>query len=315
MTKSDERGVALPFALLVLSLLIMLILNLDADARRELKEAAVFRDGFKAATLTRSGVQAARATLRRDVLLDVQAGRSYDALTELWATPISPKPLGDGIISSSIEDERGKLNLNDLASSTDAKVRTDTIVRFKRLFTLLQVGPEIVDAIADWVDADDVPEKNGAERAYYEALNPPYQPANMALQSLDELHLVKGMTREIVQRLGRYVTVYPTVSDGWININTAEPVVIEVLSPRITPALALNVVQGRPFRAMQDVDRVSDFEAIAKELRLTGAYVVESDHFTIRISATANEVTKNARAVVRRSRTNGDTEVIHFQID
>ena len=315
MTKSDERGVALPFALLVLSFLVMLILGLDADARRELKEAVVFRDGFKATALLHSGVQAARAALRRDVVLDVQAGRSYDALTDLWAMPISARPIGDGLVSASIEDERAKLNLNDLASSMDAKMRADTILRFKRLFALLQLGSELVDAIADWVDADDVPEKNGAERAYYEALSPPYHPANMALQTLDDLHLVKGMTGEIVQRLERYVTVYPTVSDGGININTAEPVVIEVLSPRITPALALNVVQGRPFRTMQEVDRVADFESIAKELRLTGAYAVDSDYFTIRVGATANEVTKHARAVVRRSRSNGDSQVIYFRID
>jgi general secretion pathway protein K len=315
MTKSDEHGMALPFVLLVLSVLVTLILGLDADARRELKEAAVFRDGFKAATLTRSGVQAARATLRRDVLLEKEAKRSYDALTDVWAMPISGRLIGDGVMSVSIEDERGKLNLNDLARPMDAKLRADTILRFKRLCALIQIGPEIIDAIVDWVDADDVSEKNGAERLYYESLNPPYRPPNMALQTLDELHLVKGMTAEIFQRLARYVTVYPTVSDGWININTADPLVIEVLSPRITPALALTVVQARPFRTMQDVDHVVEFGAIAKELQLTGAYTVESDYFTIRTSVTANEATKNARAVVRRSRANGDTQVIYFRIE
>jgi general secretion pathway protein K len=76
---------ALLFALLVLSLLVTLILEFDADARRELKEAAAFRDGLKAATLARAGVQAARATLRHDALLDVQSGRSFDALTDVWA--------------------------------------------------------------------------------------------------------------------------------------------------------------------------------------------------------------------------------------
>jgi general secretion pathway protein K len=305
---------ALPLAFLVLSVLVTLILGFDADARRELKEAAVFRDGFKAAALTRSGIQAARATLRRDVVLEKAAGRSYDALTDVWAMPISGRLLGDGVVSVSIEDERGKLNLNDLARSMEATVRADTILRFKRLCALIQVGPEIIDAIVDWVDADDVPEKNGAERLYYESLNPPYHPANTALQTLDELYLVKGMTAEIFQRLARYVTVYPTVSDGWINMNTADPMVIEVLNPRITPAMALIVVQARPFRTMQDVGHVVEFGAVAKELQLTGAYTVESDYFTIRTSVTANEATKNARAVVRRSRADGDTRVIYFRM-
>ena len=306
---------ALPLVLLVLSLLVTLILGFDADARRELKEAAVFRDGFKAAALTRSGIQTARAMLRRDIALEKQAGRSYDALTDIWAMPISGKVVGDGVLSISIEDERGKLNLNDLARPMDAKLRADTILRFKRLCALIQIGPEIIDAVVDWVDADDVPEKNGAEKLYYESLHPPYRPANMALQTLDELHLVKGMTAEIVHRLARYVTVYPTVSDGWINMNTVDPMVLEVLTPRITPALALAVVQARPFRTMQDVDHVVEFGPVAKELQLTGAYTVESEYFTIRTSVTANEATKNARAVVRRSRADGDTRLIYFRME
>jgi general secretion pathway protein K len=306
---------ALPLVLLVLSLLVTLILGFDADARRELKEAAVFRDGFKAAALTRSGIQTARAMLRRDIALEKQAGRSYDALTDIWAMPISGKVVGDGVLSISIEDERGKLNLNDLARPMDAKLRADTILRFKRLCALIQIGPEIIDAVVDWVDADDVPEKNGAEKLYYESLHPPYRPANMALQTLDELHLVKGMTAEIVHRLARYVTVYPTVSDGWINMNTVDPMVLEVLTPRITPALALAVVQARPFRTMQDVDHVVEFGPVAKELQLTGAYTVESEYFTIRTSVTANEATQNARAVVRRARTDGDTRVIYFRLE
>lgn len=306
---------ALPLALLVVSVLVTLILGFDADARRELKEAAVFRDDFKSAALTRSGIQTARAMLRRDLVLEKAAGRSYDALTDVWAMPISEKPLGDGVVSVSIEDERGKLNLNDLARVMDTNLRTATILRFKRLCTLIQVGPEIIDAIVDWVDADDVSEKNGAERLYYESLNPPYHPANAALQTLDELRLVKGMTAEIVQRLAKYVTVYPTVSDGWINMNTADPLVIEVLSPRITPALALTVVQARPFRTMQDVDHVVEFGPVAKELQLIGAYTVESEYFTIRTSVMANEATQNARAVVRRSRVDGDTRLIYFRME
>lgn len=306
---------AFPLALFILSVLVTLILGFDADARRELKEAAVFRDGFKAAALTRSGIQAARATLRRDVLLEKTAGRSYDALTDVWAMPISGRVIGDGVVSVSIEDERGKLNLNDLARPMEPSVRTETIRRFKRLCVLTQVNPEIIDAIVDWVDTDDNPEKNGAERLYYESLSPPYHPANMPLQTLDELHLVKGMTAEIFQRLTQYVTIYPMVSDGWININTAAPVVIEALNSRITPTMALTVVQARPYRTMQDVDHVVEFGAVAKELQLIGAYTVESDYFTIRTSVAANEATKNARAVVRRARVTGDTQIIYFRME
>ncbi|MBA3753748.1 MAG: type II secretion system minor pseudopilin GspK [Nitrospira sp.] len=305
---------ALLYALLILSLLVTLLLGFDADARRELKEAGAFRDGFKAVTLARAGVQAARAVLRQDALLDAQTGRPYDALTDQWAMPITGRPIGDGVVSASIEDERGKLNLNDLAVPA-GNTRSSTILRFKRLFLLVQVDPLLVDAIADWVDPDDIAEPAGAESSYYESLKPPYRASNSALQTLDELHLVKGVTDAALLRLARYITVYPTIPDGLINLNTAHFAVIQVLDPRITSAMASEVILGRPYRSLQDVDRVASLESIAKELRLTGGYAVRSDHFSIRISATVNEVTKDSLAVVRRSGTTGETRLIHFRVE
>ncbi|HEY6084714.1 MAG TPA: hypothetical protein VIU63_04925, partial [Nitrospira sp.] len=79
MSKADERGVALLLALLVLALLVTLILEFDTEARREYRDAAAFRDNFKANVLTRAAVQAARAVLQQDFLKDKQAGKFYDA--------------------------------------------------------------------------------------------------------------------------------------------------------------------------------------------------------------------------------------------
>ena len=315
MKVNNERGFALILALLVLALLTALILEFDAEARRELQEAAAFRDSHKARTLGLSGVQAARSILQRDARQDVQNGRSFDALTESWATPISEYRLGDGVLSASIGDERGKLNLNDLANQPDARIRAAIMARLKRLFELIRLDSRLVEAIADWVDPDDITEPNGAESAYYKSLRPPYEAANGPLSTFSELHLVRGFTDEVVRRLARYVTVYPTKGDGWINLNTADPIVIQALDPRITPAMALQVMQGRPFRTIQDLDRVANMGPIAKELRLLGAYRVWSDHFSVRISTTVNDVTKSAKAIVRRPGTTGKSTLIYFRLD
>src|SRR6476620_10993747 len=71
-SRHDEQGVALLLAILVLALLVALILAFDSDARREYREAAAFRDNFKASVLTRAAVQAARAVLQMDHLKDKQ---------------------------------------------------------------------------------------------------------------------------------------------------------------------------------------------------------------------------------------------------
>ena len=95
MQKDDERGVALLLALLVLALLVALILEFDGEARREYRDAAAFRDNFKAQTLTRAAIQAARAVLQQDFIKDKKAGEAYDAPTDVWAFPIKNYAIGD----------------------------------------------------------------------------------------------------------------------------------------------------------------------------------------------------------------------------
>ena len=74
-----------------------------------------------------------------------------------------------------------------------------------------------------------------------------------------------------------------------MNLNTADPLVLQALDPRITQGMAADIVQARPFKTIQDLDRVSSFEDIGKELRQQNLYDVKSDLFM-------------ARMVVRRER-------------
>lgn len=312
MRKNDERGIALLLVLLILALLVPLILEFDAEARRELREAAAFRDHVKAVTLVRSGVQVSRAILRHDAQLDIQFNRAYDALTDAWAQPISGYRLGDGVITAQIEDERGKFNLNDLAQP-DSSARQDKVARFKRLFQLLQLDPRLVEALADWVDGDDLAGPNGAESAYYLTQTPPYRAANGPMQTLDELHLIKGFTDQAVQKLTPYVSVY--APDGLININTADVLVLQALDPRMTPSLAQEVIQARPFKMPQDLDRVKSVEPIAKEMRTINVYTVRSDYYSARVTATIAEVTTTARAVIRRTGGTGDSSLLYFRLE
>jgi general secretion pathway protein K len=316
MTGRGERGVALILALLILTLLVALILEFDAEARREYRDAAAFRDHVKVNALTRAGVQAARAVLLQDHRIEKLTNQRFDALTDIWALPITGYQLGDGALSARIEDETGKLNLNELANVQDPKQRESKLKRLKRLFELLQVRLDLAEAIADWVDADDVPEPNGAESAYYQTLRPPYMAANAPLQTLSELYLIKGMRKEIVQRLEPYVTVHPRNSaGGMVNLNTASPIVIQALDPRITPGMAAEIVQGRPYHSPQDLDKIGNFEPIAKELRVLQAYAVTSNLFSARIGITVNETTRTAYAVLRRDEIKGDSSVVSFRVE
>jgi general secretion pathway protein K len=314
MRRSDERGIALLLTLLVLTLLVALILEFDAEARREYRDAAAFRDNFKATVLARAAVQAARGTLQLDLLKDKQANQFFDALTDIWALPIMNYAIGDGLLNAQIEDERGKLNLNDLAAAGDPIAKKAKVQRVKRLFELLQINPELVDAIVDWVDQDETPEPAGAESLYYQTLHPPYRAANAPLQTLLELRLIKGMTPEVIQKLSKLVTVYPPEGESKVNLNTADPLVLQALDPRITQGMAADIVQARPFKTIVELDRVSSFEDIGKELRPQNLYDVKSDLFLARMMVKVNEVTRNATAVLQRDPNTGVSSVKYYRI-
>jgi general secretion pathway protein K len=314
MRRSDERGIALLLTLLILTLLVALILEFDAEARREYRDAAAFRDNFKATALARAAVQAARGTLQQDLVKDKQAGKFFDAPTDLWALPIKDYVIGDGLLTAQIEDERGKLNLNDLAAGGDLIAKKAKVQRVKRLFELLQINPDLVDAIVDWVDQDETPEPTGAESLYYQTLRPSYRAANAPLQTLLELRLIKGMTPDIMAKLSKVVTVYPQEGQGKVNLNTANPLVIQALDPSITQSVAADIALARPFKTIQELDRVSSFQDIGKELRAQNLYDVKSDLFLARMMIRMNEVTRNATAVLQRDQNTGTTTVLYYRV-
>ena len=314
MRRSDERGIALLLTLLVLTLLVALILEFDAEARREYRDAASFRDNFKATVLARAAVQAARGTLQQDFLKDKQAGQSFDATTDLWAMPITNYAIGDGLLTAQIEDERGKLNLNDLVSGGDPIAKNEKMLRAKRLFELLQINPDLVDAIVDWVDPDEKPEPAGAESLYYQTLRPPYRAANAPLQTLLELRLIKGMTPEIISKLSKLVTVFPEGGQSKVNVNTADPLVLQALDPGVTQSIAAEIVLARPFKTIVDLDRVSSFEDIGKKLRQQNLYDVKSDLFLARMMIRMNDVTRNATVILQRDPSNGTSTVKYFRV-
>jgi general secretion pathway protein K len=313
MPRTDERGVALLLVLLVLTILTALILEFDAEARREYRAAAAFRDDYKAGMLIRAAVQAARAVLAQDLLREKMTGQKYDALTDLWAMPIKNYPIGDGFLTAHITDETAKLNLNDLASTSGGDIeQKKKILRARRLFELLKVNPDLVDALMDWMDQDEVPRPAGAESLYYQSLRPPYQSANGPLTGLGDLRLVKGFTPEIIERISAYVTVFPQGGGAPMNINTADPIVLQTLDPSVTQTVAMEIVQGRPYKTKVDLDRVGSFQEIGRTLR--NDYDVKSDYFSAHLAVTVNETTKTALAILKRDASKGESTVEYLRM-
>ncbi|MFZ5861251.1 MAG: type II secretion system minor pseudopilin GspK [Nitrospirota bacterium] len=304
-----QRGLALVLTLLVLVLLVTAVLEFDRSTRTAMRAAGNFRDGMKAFHLATSGVAAAQAVLKDDM---VKTG-AVDSLDELWATPFPPYPVGDGAVSLAAQDEGGKLNLNALVTKDGNKPTNPfRIEQLKRLLALKDLDPELADAIVDWLDRDDIPGPRGAEASYYQALDRPYACKNGPLETLAELHLIKGVTDEVYRTISPYLTVYwnvPGAADDRINVNTADPLILESLPERVSdgvfrfPLSAEQVEQlvaARPFSSLNQLNRVAGLppavvSAISPQLD------VGSRFFSIYSEGEANGVKKSVIAVVERA--------------
>ena len=66
------------------------------------------------------------------------------------------------------------------------------------LMNLPGMTESIADSILDWIDVDSTPRQFGAEADYYQGLQLPYSPRNGVPQCLEELLLVRGMSRDLL---------------------------------------------------------------------------------------------------------------------
>jgi len=235
----NERGVALIIVILIISVIVALTLQFNIATRSEIDEAANLSDTIKLLSIAKSGFHGGEGLLMED-------DNNYDTLTEDWAksgliSQMSGSFFSDGAFDLAIKDEAGKIPLNKLVDGTAYnEVIRELLTRFlsQPEFNLDEQDlHDIVDAIKDWIDADNETTGFGAENAYYQGLEVPYSCKNGPLSSIDELLMVKGMTKEIYYGteekpgMQHYVTIH---GDGKINLNTAPPLVLRALDNEIT---------------------------------------------------------------------------------
>ncbi len=93
-----------------------------------------------------------------------------------------------------MSNESAKLNLAVLPQWDQAEPGAAR----EALMALPEMSQSIADAILDWIDSDTTPRQFGAESSYYAGLKVPYGPRNAEPTSLEELLLVRDVTRELL---------------------------------------------------------------------------------------------------------------------
>jgi len=231
-----QRGVALLAAVLVVALATILIAGL-LDRGRIGQARAMQSSRTAQAYAYQQGLELWAARLLRD---DVAGGSGSDHLAEPWAQPMPPIDIPDGRIFGSMRDLDGCFNLNALWSANDDQPSRVARARFARLLMALELDANLLDAIVDWLDSDDIAGSGGGETARYVALDPPRRPANGPFAHGSELRAVLGMDAERYARLEPHVCARPD-RDAQININTTTPQILMSLADGIGLALARRI--------------------------------------------------------------------------
>ena len=209
--------------------------------------------------------------------------KTIDHLGEFWAKPI-PFSLEDISVTVEIADQERYLNPNFLINGRSINQKYFQI--FERLFENLGIDDQILFNIIDWIDLDKV--SNGGEEDYQD-----YSAKNAKLDTLEELYLIKGVSKEVyngtvingVFRPGLKAVLSP-YSNGKVNINTAPKWVLMALDRDIDETIANSIIAYRQKRPFKRVDDLINVDGMNSDIiyRIKPFTTVKSEHFLANIN-------------------------------
>lgn len=233
----NDRGFALVITLFIVALVTVLVLEFYFEASVELDLSVNYSHDVQAYHLAMAGIQFAKALLLRDQtnvdgpeddwyklallpacfgpkqLIELaQTAQSTSGTPTPPPSPTAPTetegaadPRAEGCVTLRITDEAGKLPLNALLSpnsTADTPPDATWLNVFKQFFRSVEIDPEIVDALVDWVDQnDDEYGTGGAENSYYERLSTPYKTQGGPMRTIGDLRLIRGFDAETLAKL------------------------------------------------------------------------------------------------------------------
>ncbi|MBA4501553.1 type II secretion system minor pseudopilin [Marinobacterium marinum] len=183
------RGVVLVTVLWVLALLSLIATNLSLGARSFSRQTLNLEYGMQAGLANDAGMTWALWNLQQP---PAGAWLADGQVHWMW--------LDDMQVGVRLQDESGKLDLNlapaELLDALLVPVQEDSRLR-----------AQLVAAIEDWRDADDLVRLNGAESEQYRAAGWSEGPGNRPFVSLQELNRVLGITPEVYHYMLPHLTL------------------------------------------------------------------------------------------------------------
>lgn len=245
-----QRGIAVITAILVVALVASAASFMAWQQQLWVRQVENLNAQAQSRAVVLAALQWARSALAQDA-----RDNAVDHLDEGWAQPLTPLPVEGGELAGSVTDQQGLFNLNSVVR--DGKTSATDLAVFRRLLELLDLPPDLANAVIDWIDADgEVSYPGGAEDMDYLGLEPPYRVGNRALTSVDGLARVKGFDAETLARLRPFVTALPAPTQ--VNVNTAPAEVLAAAVADLPLDQARTLVDARTGQHFRDL---ADFRA------------------------------------------------------
>lgn len=221
-----QRGIAFVIVLWIMALLSVLLGSFVVVARTENLQTRHLFDTTQARYGAEAGLARVAYEMRRSDPMQrwVADGRPYEFEFEGMKVTVN------------VVDESGKIDLNSADPQT-------LLAMFQTLAGVDEIkARDLVDAVIDWRDPDDLVQPFGAEDADYDAAGYEYGAADTNFMLAGELQQVMGMSYELYAKLEPHVTTFGFSNRP--NPAFASSAVLQTI-PGITPELAQQIVAQR----------------------------------------------------------------------
>ena len=281
--RKDTQGSVAVLALWTALILAFLAVALAQSAQQK----TVFFRHLRAKALARTLVDSAV----KKTVADIQAAPislQETATGREWYYEVLGKPqhfaMGEGSADFEMEDENSKINLN--------KAGADELSNLFYFAGHMNTNEavQLAEAVLDFRDTDDfvTEEYSGSEKGDYRQAGLGYDPKNRDFEYIQELLLVKGVTKELYGSVNASITVY---GNGRVNINTCLKQTLQALGAEASLADKILEMRKKGFifkdvsTLSKDLSRsysLSDAEnASLRHLIVQRKLSVTSDHFAL----------------------------------
>jgi len=228
-----QRGMVLIFALWVLGILTVLAVSVAAGIRQKIFLVSRLDERSRMTYLLEAAVKKTAGFIHQQMettnfgLTPAVKMNLFNNGGELATIMLGHDSAGVGYVLSDgtslrwgVVDEESKVNLN----RTNQQVLTNLLMNVLSLND--QDAAKLALSLLDWRLYGEGEINGFFSDEYYTNLQYPYPKKSAAYENLDEILLVKGMNKQMYDKLINFVTIY---GDGLVNINTAPKEVIEAL--------------------------------------------------------------------------------------